>query len=203
MIPDRPPPTSLDKPPHEGNDAAIPARVARQEATVEEVLKRLDRMQHQMDEGFRLAREETRALRTELLARMDASDKRQEDLRREFQERFEKMREESTAKFEKMRAESDARFERMDARWEAGRKESNARFERMDARWEAGRKESDARFERMDARWEAGRKESEARFETLRQSMAMEMRATQHVVNRTLIGVSVALIGLLGLTVLH
>ena len=104
MIPDDAPPTSLDKPPPHGKDEAMSARVARQEATVEEVLRRLDCMQHSIEEYRR------------------ESNARFETQRKESEERFETLRKESEGHFETVHQEGEARFDAL-------RKESDAKFQ--------------------------------------------------------------------------
>jgi predicted nucleic acid-binding Zn-ribbon protein len=126
MIPDDAPPTSLDKPPPHGKDKAMSARVARQEATVEEVLRRLDCMQHSIEEYRR------------------ESNARFETQRKESEERFETLRKESEGHFETLRKASEEHFETL-------RKESEGHFETVhqegEARFDALRKESDAKFQ--------------------------------------------------------
>jgi DNA anti-recombination protein RmuC len=133
MIPGHIPPTSLDKPPHGGNDAAMSARIARQEATVEEVLRRLDYLQQQITE-----------FRQESSTRFETSRKESERRWETMRNEFEAMRKQGEARIEAMRKEGEARIAAMrtegEARIEAIRKEGEARVEVV-------RKGSDEKFQ--------------------------------------------------------
>jgi DNA anti-recombination protein RmuC len=133
MMPGHTPPTSLDKPPHGGNDAAMSARIARQEATVEEVLRRLDYLQQQITE-----------FRQESSTRFETSRKESERRWETMRNEFEAMRKQGEARIEAMRKEGEARIAAMrtegEARIEAIRKEGEARVEVV-------RKGSDEKFQ--------------------------------------------------------
>jgi DNA anti-recombination protein RmuC len=133
MMPGHTPPTSLDKPPHGGNDAAMSAHIARQEATVEEVLRRLDYLQQQITE-----------FRQESSTRFETSRKESERRWETMRNEFEAMRKQGEARIEAMRKEGEARIAAMrtegEARIEAIRKEGEARVEVV-------RKGSDEKFQ--------------------------------------------------------
>jgi DNA anti-recombination protein RmuC len=181
MMPGHTPPTSLDKPPHGGNDAAMSARIARQEATVEEVLRRLDYLQQQITE-----------FRQESSTRFETSRKESERRWETMRNEFEAMRKQGEARIEAMRKEGEARIEAM-------RKEGEARIAAMrtegDARIDAIRKEGEARVEVV-------RKGSDEKF----QFLVGELRTTHHLIIRVLTGLAVALValvGTLGIALLH
>jgi DNA anti-recombination protein RmuC len=109
------------------------ARIARQEATVEEVLRRLDYLQQQITE-----------FRQESSTRFETSRKESERRWETMRNEFEAMRKQGEARIEAMRKEGEARIAAMrtegEARIEAIRKEGEARVEVV-------RKGSDEKFQ--------------------------------------------------------